>query len=249
MIVFVVPVHDRKELATATLRQLRRTCEQIGDATAVMVGDDPFFERLAAVLGFRWVWSENEPLGKKWNDGIWYAATQLNADYFVRFGSDDLIHPDFFADLPPAGVIACTRNSAMVSPDGNRLVNLNIKYDGGDGVQIVPRDIYQRLNFRPCLEDKHRAIDGSIITHLRLTTDGDGPRFDYRDTPAEWILDFKTDTPDQRNTFQACLVFAESERRDVWETVGRVHGELAAAEVARVYGKTLVAHGERLVAT
>ena len=239
MIVFVVPVFSRHELATACLRQLRRVCDELDDATAVLVGSEQIFQQLADGLGFDWVYSPNEPLGRKWNDGIYHACTRMGADHIVRMGSDDVVHPSLFTEPPPAATIACTRNSAMVSPDGARLVSLRIKYEGGDGVQIVPRDVYEHLAFRPCLEDKHRAIDGSITQHLQLT--GHAPRFDYRETDPLAIVDFKTATDDQRNTFASCLTFAVSERRDVFEAVADLHGELCAAEVAQVYGRTLVA--------
>lgn len=239
MIAFVVPVHDRHRLASVCLRQLRHVCDEIGDATAVLVGSDPFFADLARDLDFDWVNAPNEPLGRKWNDGIYHAGVRLGADYIVRFGSDDVVHPSYFDRLPTDGVIACTRYSAIVSPDGARLVNLTIQYEGGDGVQIVPAEVFGHLGFRPCLEDRQRAVDGSITQHLRLT--GHPPAYSYRDTDPMVIVDFKTSTPDQRNTFQSCLVFGVGERSDVFEAVAEWHGERFAAEVAQVYGKTLVA--------
>jgi hypothetical protein len=239
VIAFVVPVHARHQIASVCLRHLRTVCDEIGDATAVLVGNDKVFSDLAVELDFEWVHAPNQPLGRKWNEGLYHAGVRMEADYIVRFGSDDVIHPSFFDRLPEPGVIACTRHSAIVSPDGDRLVNLFIRYDGGDGVQIVPASVYEPLRFRPCLEDRQRAVDGSITEHLRLT--GNHPVFEYRETDPLVIVDFKTATPDQRNTFQSCLAFAASERSDVFEAVASMHGEALAAQVAEVYGKTLVA--------
>ena len=40
MIAFVVPVHDRHAIATVCLRRLAEVCDELGDATIVMVGND-----------------------------------------------------------------------------------------------------------------------------------------------------------------------------------------------------------------
>ena len=241
MIVFVVPVHSRHEIASVCLRQLRVVCDELGDATAVMVGAEKFFSELAHEIGFEWINSPNAALGRKWNDGIWYAGINLAADYIVRFGSDDVVHPSFFDDLPDPGEIVCTRRTAIVSPDGARLASLTIDYEGGDGVQIVPASLWEPLRFRPALDDRQRAVDASITQNMRLN----GVRFDYRylDNDPLAIIDFKTDTPDQRNTFLSCLPFAKREtdvRGDVFEAVASMHGDAFASEVAGVYGRTLV---------
>lgn len=242
MIAFVVPVHDRHAIAAVCLRRLAEVCDEIGDATIVMVGNDPFFSDLARELQVHWVNSPNAPLGRKWNDGIYMAGVNLKADYIVRFGSDDVVHPSFFADLPALGEIACTRRTAIVSPDGARLASLTIDYEGGDGVQIVPAALWKPVRFRPALDDRQRAIDASITQNMRLN--GVKWTYAYRDNDPLAIIDFKTDTPDQRNTFQSCLPFAkhpDDVRGDVFEAVASIHGEAFAAQVAQVYGRTLVA--------
>jgi hypothetical protein len=239
VIAFVVPVHGRHRLATVCLRQLRRVCDQLGDATAVIVGDDENFKKLATELWFDFVYSANTPLGRKWNDGIYHAGARLRADYIVRIGSDDVVHPSLFDDLPVPGVTACTRYSAIVSPDASRIALLDIQYAGGDGVRVTPRDVYERLSFRPAMDSRDRAIDGSITQNLQLL--GQPEVYEYRNTDPLAIIDFKTDTPDQRNSFESCLTFANGERTDVFEAVAEWHGEKFAADVAYVYGKTAVA--------
>lgn len=239
MIAFVVPVNGRTQLATACLRQLRRVCDQIGDASAVIAGHEPNFEQLASELGFVWVYAPNDPLGRKWNDAYLAAALKLNADFFVPLGSDDVIHPSLFDQLPDGDRIACTRHSAIVDPSGKRLMTLNISYPGGDGVRVFTRQLLEQVMFRPALDDRARAVDGSITQHLQRT--GREPAFDYRETDPLAIIDFKTETADQRNTFQSCLTFAVEERHDVFETVAEWHGAEFANEAARVYGRDLVA--------
>ena len=228
MIAFVVPVHGRHAIADACLRRLRAVVDELEqEASCVMVGDEPRFAALADELAFEWIYAANEPLGRKWNDGYQYAALELAADYFVPLGSDDVVHPRILERLPAAGEVACTRSSSMVSPDGQRLVALQIGYAGGDGVRIFPRDVLEPLMFRPALEHKQRSVDGSIVDHCALA--GVELRFDYRRTDPWQIVDFKTDSPDQRNSFASCLCFAVAERRDVWTVIGEHHGEELAA--------------------
>lgn len=241
MIVFVVPVYSRHHIASVCLRQLRVVCDELGEATAVLVGTEKVFSDLARELDFEWVNAPNSPLGHKWNEGIYMAGVNLGADFVVRFGSDDVVHPSYFDDLPTDSEIVCTRRTAIVSPDGARIASLTIDYEGGDGVQIVPAALWEPLMFRPALEDRQRAVDASILQNMRLN----GVRFDYRylDNDPLAIIDFKTDTPDQRNTFQSCLPFAkrpEDVRGDVFEAVASMHGERFASDVAAVYGRTLV---------
>ena len=194
-----------------------------------MVGDDRRFQALAAELGFAWVYARNEPLGRKWNDGYQHACLTLNADYVVPFGSDDVAHPSFFQDLPADERIVCTRQSAIVSPDGSRIALLNIPYEGGDGIRVFPRRVLERLHWRPCLDDRHRAIDGSITTNLTLA--GTPPRWLYRNNDPLAIVDFKTTTADQRNTYESCLTFKVAERFDVHDAVAEWHGERFADEI------------------
>lgn len=239
MLVFAVPVFGRHTLATVCLRHLARVCGDTKSrfnvpATAVLAGDDSRFRRLADELDFEWVYAPNDPLGKKWNDAYQHACLNLHADFVVPLGSDDVVHPDFFARLPQPGTIGCTRNSAIVSPDGRRIVALNVTYPGGDGVRVFPRDLLELVMWRPCWDDRHRAIDGSITEHLHRI--GHPPVFDYRDTNPYAIVDFKTNTPDQRNTFVSCLTFASSERTDVFDVVAEWHGRELADDIAHVYG-------------
>lgn len=46
-------------------------------------------------FGFRSVWSENFPVGRKHNNGL-VEALKLDWDYLVNVGSDDLINPELF---------------------------------------------------------------------------------------------------------------------------------------------------------
>lgn len=234
---FVVPVHGRQALAEACLRQLARTCEQMGPGTsAVLVGDDRFFARLADELGFGWVPAPNRPLGRKWNDGIEFACREGLADYVVPFGSDDVADAELFDELPGPMEIRSSRLSAVVSPDGRRIATLRITYHGGDGVRILPRPMLEKLGFRPVSDDRDRGVDGSMQDRLLLAASGRRPRFVYHDVHELQIVDFKTNARDQRNGYDGCLTdFATGEYDDPWDRLATVYPVAFLDEVRAVY--------------
>lgn len=238
---FVVPVHGRHKLAGACLRQLARTRDDLRahglDAGVVLAGEETFFAALARDLGFGWVTAANRPLGRKWNDGF-VSAVEDGATHLVPFGSDDAIDPALIvsAPLPSGRDVRCCRRSAVVSPDGAKLATLEIPYKGGDGVRIFPAEILERVAYRPCGEEHGRAIDGSIAD--RLARAGSRPRFLYHDLHDLQIVDFKSSGPGQRNTYDACLVYATRQYDDPFDRLAEFYpapflDEVSAAIPAR----------------
>lgn len=240
---FVVPVHGRHELAEACSRQLARTCAQLRaaqvDAAAVLVGDDGFFDRLAGELGFGWVRAANRPLGAKWNDGIEFTCRDGGADYVVPLGSDDIVDHRLFLGSWKRDEIVCARQSAVVSPDGDRLAELRIPYQGGDGVRMLPRLVLERARFRPAADERDRAIDGSMSDRL-AERPGARLRYVYRDLHPLQIVDWKTAGRSQRNSYDSCLDYAVTEHVDVFERVAEFFPEFVA-EVRALYPAASVA--------
>lgn len=233
---FVVPCHGREQLARACMRQLARTCAAAPDgldATAVLVGAEAWVEELADELGFAFVRAANSPLGRKWNDAFEHAGRGLGADYVVACGSDDFVHPVFLAELPEPGRILCSRASTVVSPDGRELAHLNIGYDGGDGMRVMPLELLERLAFRPVEDSRERAIDTSI--HMNLRRAGVPPRFVYRDLDPMAIVDFKSPT-EQLNSYADCATaFGVLRSDDPWGLLGEWYDADAIAEVRSVF--------------
>lgn len=234
---FVVPCHGREQLAGACLRQLRRTCDELAadglDATAVLVGDEPVFERVAAELVFEFVRQANSPLGRKWNDGF-EAALALGAEFVIPFGSDDAVDARLIAErLPGSGAIGASRMSAIVAPDGKRLAHLKITYEGGDGVRTWPAGLLQHLDGRPCEDERERALDTSMHRRLRRAHVQAG--FRYVDLHPLQILDFKS-TEGQLNPYDGCVRgYGVGEFDDVWQRIAEVYPVEFVDEVERIY--------------
>jgi len=244
-IFFVVPAHARVELGRVCLRQLARTCAAITaggvDASAVVIADDENLDT-AREIGFAWVERENEPLGRKWNDGYELAATQAHADYVIPFGTDDWIDPRLVLEhvLNGAGDVRCSRLSAVVREDGRRLARLKITYDGGDGICVLPTAIMERVGYRPAEDDRRRAIDTSVRRQLSVAL-GRPLSYSYADLHPLQIVDWKTDGW-QLNSYAACQAFrVGDEVRDPFRELAAVYPVDAIDEMFSLHAQAAAA--------
>lgn len=206
---FIVPVHGRLALASICLRQLRRTCDQLCDAgvlaSAIIVSDRASLDELDPLsLGFGTVTRDNDFTSRRFNDGIQLATDPaLNprpVDYVVPCGSDDWVdHRLFLEPLPAAHEIQGFPNVCFVSEDGTRMFAGRLRYEGGAGVRIIPRELVEALGFRPGDEDRKRSCDTSMLRNLQRSH-GDRLAIDLKDSPPEWIVDWKT-KGEQINSF------------------------------------------------
>jgi hypothetical protein len=235
---FVVPAHRRYKLSAACFQALAHTCRQLAaldvDASAVVVADD---DNLAAArdAGLATVRSANQPLGRRWNDGYEYAGAH-RVDYVVPFGSDDIIDAHAVADgLPGPTEITCFRRSAVVSPDGGRLAELEIPYPGGDGVKIIPAGLMSSFGYRPLHDSRARAMDGSMME--RFTRAGIRPTFAYRDRHPLQIVDFKSDA-DQLTGWDALVAsFATDVHDDPFSRLADVYADGVLAPIQALYSR------------
>jgi hypothetical protein len=236
---FIVPVHGRAQLTSICLRQLRRTCDALNaegvEATAVVIGDDENLDT-ARELGFGVVERDNSFVSAKYNDGIQLACDpSLNprpADYVVPCGSDDWVDHRLFLELPPAGTIHCFQRLSFVRPDGREMVQRFINVRGGCGIRIYPRQVFERLSYRPADEDRKRACDTSIITNLWRAV---RPKIVHRDLDPKQIVDWKS-TDIQLNPYES-LTFHRTfaNPQDPFEALAGLYPDDALQEMARHY--------------
>lgn len=228
-LVFVVPCHRRHAISEICLRQLARTCAALAPvlkATAVVGSAEPFFAGLAGELGFGHVTQENRPLGRKWNDLYELACRMLDADFVVPIGSDDIVDWRLFAThLPGLGEVRASRLCTLISPDGEKLLPLAIKYAGGDGIRVFRADSLERFSYRPAGESADRALDTSIVTNW-IRVFGRGPRFVYHDLHSMQIIGLKSSygQEQQLNGYSECRDHAsEPESGDALDRIAEVY--------------------------
>jgi len=244
-LMFVVPAFRRFDLTAICLRQLRRTCDALGDngvrASAVIVADD---ENLATAeeLGFATVERENDATSAKFNDGIQLACdpayNPLPADYVVPCGSDDWVDWRLFTDLPPAGVMAAFQRMAFVREDGLELTVRHLNNEGGCGIRIYPRDVMAKVGYRPADEDRKRACDTSILTNLKIAG---AVRVVHRDLDPLQIVDWKS-PEDQLNPYATVAARHRPElTRDPFQVLTGRFPDEALDEMAAHYARVAVA--------
>jgi hypothetical protein len=229
---FVIPAHGRLQIASVCLRQLRRTCDELAGrgivASAVVIADDENLE-LARDNGFATVERDNSQLGRRINDGYELAGRE-GVEFMAALGNDDWLHPDWVR-LPDQGEIVCTHLSTVVSEDCARLARLNITYPGGDGVRIYPRELLERVGFRPAGEDRKRAID----TATRYGLTAERPAYVYHDVDPLFIVDFKS--AENLNDYRGCAhSFGYGETNDVWGELAGLYPLEAIEEMQAVHG-------------
>lgn len=179
---FCVPVYGRLSLARICLRQLRRTCNALladgVNASAVIVSDRDSLDDLDVTgLRFGWVVRANDYTSARFNDGIQLATDpRYNphpVDYVVPCGSDDWVdHRLFVEPLPPAGTIFGFQHMSFVREDGQEICSPKIGYDGGCGIRIIPRQLLEKVDYRPADEDRRRGCDTSMLANIRRANPG-----------------------------------------------------------------------------
>jgi hypothetical protein len=179
-LVFVSPAWRRHEVTRVALAQRQHLCEVLAgrglEATCVVVGDDENLD-VARETGFETVEQQNDPLGRKFNDGIEHACLEMGADWVVPIGSDDWVHPDLFEQLPdgeadPPQVLS-GREIAGVNMETGMLRRCRVKGVSGTSPWVIPRQALQPSRFRPVNQKQVRGIDYSLLrglaTRVQLT--------------------------------------------------------------------------------
>lgn len=223
---FVMPAYRRHRLTALTLEHLSRftvpALRELGiDAHAAVITDEAMITEEAERWGFWSVEQENMPLGRKFNDGFELAAAE-GADYFVPFGTDNWVMPEMLAILPENGdQVVCRRQMALVHEHGDRLCELVVSYDGGDGIRTFPRELIGRLNFRPALEHAPRAVDTSIIERLKRTGWRPLQNFVYHEVHPLQVIGWQS-ADIQLNRYRPLHnAFGRNERSDPWTELSK----------------------------
>lgn len=166
MIYFVTPAFRRYELSEVCFEQRRRVIDELADhdieARCVVVADDRNLD-IARDLGFDTVRQNNDWLGRKFNDGIEYAARH-HAEWIVPIGSDSWINPWYLMPLPDSDL---TRTSGLYAVvESHRMATLQVGAKNPAGPHMIHRDRLPH-NLRPARDELMRYVDSSTLAGLR----------------------------------------------------------------------------------
>ena len=164
---FVTPAWQRFELTRVVLEQRRRAiaflAERGVDAQCVVIADDANADS-ADDMGFAALRRPNYELGRRFNDGIEYAARH-GADWIVPIGSDSFLDPAYLFPLPDEHVLRSSTLYAVA--EAERIGRLRIRRGPGVGPYMIPATHLPRSR-RPASDNRRRGIDGSTIRGLRF---------------------------------------------------------------------------------
>jgi hypothetical protein len=166
VIYFVTPAWQRFDLTRVVLEQRRLVIDWLAarhvEARCVVVADDANAE-IAQELGCDVLNRKNYALGRKFNDGIEWAARN-GAEWIVPIGSDSFIDPVYLFPLPEPGVLRSSTVYALAQP--HRLGRLRSKTPMGVGPYMIPRTHLPK-SLRPAAEYRKRGVDTSTMRGLR----------------------------------------------------------------------------------
>lgn len=164
---FVTPAFGRYALSEVCFDQRVHVIDTLREhgvaARCVVVADDGNLD-LARDRGFDVVVQDNEWLGRKFNDGMEYAA-QNGASRIIPIGSDSWIDPAYFLPLPPRNL---TRTSGLYcAVTADRLAELRVTDQKGAGPYVLDRRALMSSRFRPARDDIGHGVDSSTIRGIR----------------------------------------------------------------------------------
>lgn len=233
----VIPAYGRHELTDITLHQKRIMADELQaegiHVNAVIVADDENLD-IARTHNFDTIEHTNQ-LGARYNAGI-HHAYQQGADYICPDGSDDWIHPDYLTNLPTDGTVRTARACWVTDETGHRIAHLSIRYDGGAGCRVYPRQIFEAARTtRPADNRRARGLDTSILTNLEAAL-GHPLRWQPTDDP-DLIAEFKTGGGHQLNSYRDCLLgFGIKEYTEPYLRLGELYPAACVNRIMRHYG-------------
>lgn len=128
---------------------------------------------------FKYIESENKPLGKKWNKGLNYAINKLKFDYVLIMGDDDLISSEAWDYYKP-------------------YLDANIDYFGFNSIYFYSNKQKECVKFT--YKEKDKLIGcGRMISRSAIIKAGYYTRVQMNITHGFWKKDAVVDLP----TFQA----------------------------------------------
>jgi hypothetical protein len=172
-LVFVTPAYRRYELSRICFAQRRNAIDRLREegiyATCVVIADDENLD-IAREFDFEVVESDNEWVGRKFNDGYEHAS-KLGATHVAPVGSDSWVDPDFLIGTLYDDVVTSSRHYARINQFG--LLRKQLWVPVLQGVTYaVPIGMLEKVAHRPCADRINRGCDGSTWQNLERANNG-----------------------------------------------------------------------------
>lgn len=199
-LLILVPIYKRPEITDiwAKNMQLVQKIAKNVDVLTILSPEDEFFNENSAICEpFTRVIYANNPLGRKMNAGVEYALMNMEWDYLMNLGSDDLLHPSIFElyneKLAEKNLFFGLDRVYFYDMKSKQL-GLSKVYVWGAGRMIhrsVIEDI-RRQGGTLYTQKETRSMDCDSIGNIKLFTGIDYEQVETNDFP--YIVDLKTAT-------------------------------------------------------
>lgn len=223
---FVTPAWQRyavSELCFGQRRWLMDRLAAVGiEAECLVVADDHNLD-LARGFGFRTLERDNSALGKRFNDGIEYAAEQ-GATWIVPIGSDSWLAPAYIDPLPHPSITRTGTHYALISR--SRIGEMTIPEVGP---YMIHRDRLPKGG-RPAEDSLRTGVDNSTLQGLN------GLRWEVRDVHPLQYIAFRPPNVPQLHSYKT-----------LYRRFGIRQHPSSSQRLQRVYPPELVAAARRMM--
>jgi glycosyltransferase involved in cell wall biosynthesis len=187
MILILLPIWKREKITDICLSNLKRLQEKENFQVLCVVSEQ-WAKIKAFEYGFKFIESENFPVGGKMNNGI-KEALRFDWDYLMNLGSDDIIDERLFKLYKPFieqkrecfGVTKCT----FIDSETKEVKRFDYKHLIGAG-RMIRRDIVER--YFPLYPLKNKCLDDGSARNMF------GTQFtEIQETEDDLIVDIKSD--------------------------------------------------------
>lgn len=226
---FVTPAWQRYAISDLCFAQRRWTMDRLAavgiESECVVVADDHNLV-LARAHGFQTLERDNAWLGRRFNDGIEYAASQ-GATWIVPIGSDSWIAPAYIDPLPDESLTRTSTLYALLAR--TKLAELQIPGDGV-GPYMIHRDRLPRSK-RPSVDGLASGVDNSTLAGLRDV------RWEVRDLhPLQYVALRAANAPQLHSYRTLYRRFGVREHRAGWDRLTSIYPPELVKATRRLLG-------------
>jgi len=181
-IAILTAIHNRIELTEIFIERTKRAIEEANTTNEyVLCSVISIDSKKPKNLDGRQMlitYTDNDPLGKKWNAGMRHARTYADPDYVMILGSDDLISSSLLElidhKINQGYEFISFKDLYFYSLNRKRVKFGECGYWDGRGqnrslgpARVCHRRILEKINWAPWGETKNSGLDGSFIKNIK----------------------------------------------------------------------------------
>lgn len=164
----LIPLWRRPEVTRFCIGELKKIKTSHEIAVTCVISEEEYKEFCTAE-GLDWTWAENDPLGKKINQGV-RRALEHEFDYLMVMNSDNVfssklldVYQPFFDKLNPYFGIA---RITFVNFYSFQAIDFSYEYSVLGACKCIRRDIVEKVMPSLYPDEKNRGLDDGMMDNL-----------------------------------------------------------------------------------